>query len=76
MKNLVASMLFFIGLIANVVNAEEVSIPEFAAVFQLETSDGASVAGALTKFAQSDCRKNMPTSIRIMAESFNGDLDI
>jgi hypothetical protein len=76
MKNLVASMLFFIGLIANVVNAEEVSIPEFAAVFQLETSDAASVAGALTKFAQSDCRKNMPTSIRIMAESFNGDEDI
>ena len=75
MKKLLTSILFF-GLMTNVVNAEEVSIPQFSAIFQLETSDEASVAAALTNFAQSDCRKSMPTSIRIMAESFNGDEDI
>ena len=76
MKKLLPSILFFTGLMTYVANAEEVSIPEFSAIFQLETSDDASVVGALTNFAQSDCRKNMPTSIRIMAESFNGDEDI
>ena len=76
MKKLLTSILFFIGLVTNAVNAEEVSVPQFSAIFQLETSDEASVAAALTNFAQSDCRKSMPTSIRIMAESFNGDEDI
>lgn len=76
MKKLLSSTLFFIGLMTNVANAEEISIAQFAAIFQLETSDDASVVGALTNFAQSDCRKNMPTSIRIMSESFNGDEDI
>ena len=75
MKKLITSILIF-GLMTNAVNAEEVSIPQFSAIFQLETSDEASVAAALTNFAQSDCRKSMPTSIRIMAESFNGDEDI
>jgi hypothetical protein len=61
MKKLLTSILFFTGLMTNAANAEEVSIPEFSAIFQLETSDDASVVGALTNFAQSDCRKNMPT---------------
>ena len=60
MKKLLSSTLFFIGLMTNVANAEEISIAQFAAIFQLETSDDASVVGALTNFAQSDCRKNMP----------------
>ena len=62
----------FTGLNANVAIAEETSVPEFATIFQLSTTDQASVAAAFTQFAQSDCRKNLPTNIRIMNESFNG----
>ena len=54
----------------------ETNIPEFAAVFQLTTTDEASVAAAFANFAQSECRKNMPTAIRIMRESFNGNEDV
>ena len=35
----------------------ETNIPEFAAVFQLTTTDEASVAAAFANFAQSECQK-------------------
>ena len=76
MKNLFMSGLVCIGLASGPVNSEETSIPEFAAIFQFSTSDQASVAAAFSKFAQSDCRKNMPTAIRIMQETFNGTEDV
>ena len=76
MKKLLVSLLFCTGLTTQAVNAAEVSIPEFSAIFQLETSDPASVAGALTQFSQTECRQNMPTTIRIMRENFNGNEDI
>ena len=65
-------LLAFTGLNANVALAEETSVPEFATIFQLSTKDQSSVAAAFTKFAQSDCRKNLPTAIRIMNENYNG----
>ena len=76
MKNLMISLLLGIGLIGSTAQAEEISVPEFAAIFQLSTSDQASVAAAFTRFAASDCRKSMPTAIRIMRETFNGTEDI
>ena len=76
MKNLMISFLLGIGLSCITVQAEEASVPEFAAIFQLSTSDQASVAAAFTTFAASDCRKEMPTAIRIMRETFNGTEDI
>ena len=76
MKNLMIYLLLGIGLSGITVQAEEASVPEFAAIFQLSTSDQASVAAAFTKFAASDCRKGMPTGIRIMRETFNGTEDI
>ena len=72
MKKIILCFLAFTGLNANVAIAEETSVPEFATIFQLSTTDQASVAAAFTQFAQSDCRKNLPTNIRIMNESFNG----
>ena len=72
MKKLMLCLLAFTGLNANVALAEETSVPEFATIFQLSTKDQSSVAAAFTKFAQSDCRKNLPTAIRIMNENYNG----
>jgi hypothetical protein len=72
MKKLMLCLLAFTGLNANVALAEETSVPEFATIFQLSTKDQSSVAAAFTKFAQSDCRKNLPTAIRVMNENYNG----
>ena len=76
MKKLFVSAIFCTALCARFVNAEESNIAEFAAVFQMSTSDQASVTAAFSNFAQSECRKNMPTAIRIMRESFNGTEDV
>ena len=46
MKNLMIYLLLGIGLSGITVQAEEASVPEFAAIFQLSTSDQASVAAA------------------------------
>jgi hypothetical protein len=72
MKKLILCLLAFTGLNANAAIAEETSVPEFATIFQLSTTNQSSVAAAFTQFAQSDCRKNLPTNIRIMNETFNG----
>lgn len=50
--------------------------PEFTAIYQIKTENQAVVAGAWARFAQSECRKNLPAAFRIMRESFNGDEDI
>ena len=76
MKRLLVALMAFVGLSAGVVNAEETNIPEFAAVFQITTADEASVAAAFTTFAASDCRKGMPTAMRIMRETWNGDEEV
>ena len=52
--------------------AENATVPEFGAIFQMKTADQASVAAAFVQFAQSECRQQAPTAIRIMAETFNG----
>jgi len=72
MKKILLCVLAFTGLNVSVAMAEETSVPEFATMYQLSTSDQASVAAAFTRFSQSDCRKNLPTAIRIMFERFNG----
>ena len=76
MKQLLIAILAFAGLSAGFVNAEETNIPDFAAVFQITTEDEASVAAAFTTFAASDCRKGMPTAMRIMRETWNGDEEV
>ena len=76
MKKIILSAIVCFGLGVNLANAEETNIPTVAAVFQMNTTDQASVAAAFGKFAQSDCRKSMPAGIRIMQETFNGDEDI
>ncbi len=72
MKRILLCLLAFTGINVSVSMAEETSVPEFATMFQLSTSDQASVAAAFTRFSQSDCRKNLPTAIRIMFERING----
>lgn len=76
MKRLLAAILALAGLSAGVVGAEESNIPNFAAVFQISTTDEASVEAAFASFAESDCRKGMPTAMRIMRETWNGDEDV
>jgi len=76
MKRLLVALMVCVGLSAGFVNAEETNIPEFAAVFQITTADEASVAAAFTTFAASDCRKGMPTAMRIMRETWNGDEEV
>jgi len=76
MKKVVLLAFLSAALTSGLTNAEESSIPQFAAIFQMSTADQAAVAGAFSKFAQSECRKSMPTAIRIMRESFNGDEDV
>ena len=76
MKQLLVAILAFAGLSAGLVNAEETNVPEFAAVFQISTEDEAGVAAAFASFAASDCRKGMPTAMRVMRETWNGDEDV
>ena len=76
MKRLLVALMACVGLSAGFVNAEETNIPEFAAVFQITTADEASVAAAFTTFAASDCRKGMPTAMRILRETWNCDEEV
>ena len=41
-------------------------------IVSFSTQNAAGVVGALTTFAQSDCRKNAPVNIRLMADNWNG----
>ena len=41
-------------------------------IVSFSTQNPAQVVGALTKFSQTDCRKNAPVSIRLMADIWNG----
>jgi hypothetical protein len=41
-------------------------------IVSFSTQNPAGVVGALTTFAQSDCRKNAPVNIRLMADNWNG----
>ena len=41
-------------------------------IVSFSTQTPAGVVGALTTFAQSDCRKNAPVNIRLMADNWNG----
>ena len=76
MKQLILAILACAGFSVGFVNAEETNIPEFAAVFQVTTADEAGVAAAFTTFAASDCRKSLPTAMRIMRETWNGDEEV
>ena len=76
MKKIVFWTFLSAVLSSGVTNAEEPSVPQFAAIFQMSTTDQAAVAGAFSQFAKSECRKSMPTAIRIMSEFFNGDEDV
>ena len=76
MRKLIATVMAIAGLFAGAVVAEQTNIPEFAAVFQVNTTDEAGVAAAFGSFASSDCRKDMPTAMRGMRETWNGDEDV
>ena len=60
MKKLILCFLAFTGLNANVAIAEETSVPEFATIFQLSTTDQASVAAAFTPVSYTHL--TLPTS--------------
>ena len=50
MKKIILSAIVCFGLGVNLANAEETNIPTLAAVFQMNTTDQASVAAAFGKF--------------------------
>lgn len=76
MKQLLVAVLALAGLSAGSVHAQETNIPEFAAVFQVSTADEPAVAAAFASFAKSECRQKVPTAMRIMRETWNGNEDI
>ncbi|HSG91813.1 MAG TPA: hypothetical protein VLA56_21530 [Pseudomonadales bacterium] len=53
-------------------HAEQEGTP-FSAYFSFSTDKPAAVVAALQAFAASDCRKAMPTAMRLMGNLFNGD---
>jgi hypothetical protein len=76
MKTIILGILAWVGLCSNFATAAEPSVPEFATIFQFSSTQQANVVASFSKFAQSDCRKNLPTAIRIMNETYNGTEDI
>jgi len=72
MKKVLISLLAVFGLWSNAALAAEPPSAQFATIFQFSTNQEPAVVAALAEFAQSDCRKQMPTAIRAMRESFNG----
>lgn len=71
MKKVLISLLALVGLWSNPALAAEPPSAQFATIFQFSTNQEPAVVAALAEFAQSDCRKQMPTAIRAMRESFN-----
>ena len=71
MKKVLISLLAVVGLWSNAALAAEPPSAQFATIFQFSTNQEPAVVAALAEFAQSDCRKQMPTAIRAMRESFN-----
>ena len=67
------SLLLIVGLQATSAYSQESTVPAFATIFQFSTAEQASVVAAMSTFAQSECRKSMPTAIRVMSENWNGN---
>ena len=72
MKKILSSLLVIVGLQAMSAYSKEATVPAFVTIFQFSTAEQASVVAAISTFAQSECRKTMPTAIRVMAENWNG----
>ena len=72
MKKILSSLLLIVGLQTTSTYSQEATVPAFVTIFQFSTAEQASVVAAMSAFAQSECRKSMPTAIRVMAESWNG----
>ena len=73
MKRILSSLLLIVGLQATSAYSQESTVPAFATIFQFSTAEQASVVAAMSAFAQSECRKSMPTAIRVMSENWNGN---
>ena len=67
------SLLLIVGLQATSAYSQESTVPAFATIFQFSTAEQASVVAAMSTFAQSECRKSMPTAVRVMSENWNGN---
>ena len=73
MKRILSSLLLIVGLQATSAYSQQSTVPAFATIFQFSTAEQASVVAAMSTFAQSECRKSMPTAVRVMSENWNGN---
>ena len=67
------TLVLIVGLQTTSAYSQESTVPAFATIFQFSTAEQASVVAAMSTFAQSECRKSMPTAIRVMSETWNGN---
>ena len=67
------TLVLIVGLQTTSAYSQESTVHAFATIFQFSTAEQASVVAAMSTFAQSECRKSMPTAIRVMSENWNGN---
>ena len=72
-KIIALTLVLIVGLQSTSAYSQESTVPAFATIFQFSTAEQASVVAAMSTFAQSECRKSMPTAIRVMSETWNGN---
>ena len=72
-KIIALTLVLIVGLQTTSAYSQESTVPAFATIFQFSTAEQASVVAAMSTFAQSECRKSMPTAIRVMSETWNGN---
>ena len=72
-KIIALTLVLIVGLQTTSAYSQESTVPAFATIFQFSTAEQASVVAAMSTFAQSECRKSMPTAIRVMSENWNGN---
>lgn len=72
-KIIALTLVLIVGLQTTSAYSQESTLPAFSAVFQFSTAEQASVVAAMSTFAQSECRKSLPTAIRVISETWNGN---
>ena len=72
-KIIALTLVLIVGLQTTSAYSQDSTVPAFATIFQFSTAEQASVVAAMSTFAQSECRKSMPTAIRVMSETWNGN---
>jgi hypothetical protein len=72
-KIIALTLVLIVGLQTTSAYSQESTVSPFSAVFQFSTAEQASVVAAMSTFAQSECRKSLPTAIRVISETWNGN---